>query len=180
MALILPMNDAVPGAVASSADYNILIDNITDLDTRVSALTPGTKPNIERRQNASQALAATTNTKVPFDTSINAGSAITYTGGTTRSFTFATAGVYAVSTSLRVDTTVGLYAWFAPTSTVTSDRGKNATSGGAQIATSAIFRISASDVYSVWMWASGACNLVREGGSTGLAPWISIEYLGPL
>lgn len=180
MALTLPMTDAVAGNIASASDYNVLIDNILDLDTRVSALTPGTNSNIERRQNASQAVVATTNTKVPFDTSINAGSGITYTGGTTRSFTFATSGVYTFSTSLRVDTTVGLYVWFAPTATATSDRGKNATSGGAQIATSATFRITAADVYSVWMWASGSCNLVREGGSTGLAPWISIEYMGPL
>jgi hypothetical protein len=177
---IVPMADAVPGTVASSSEYNKIIDNVIDLDTRVSALTPGTKPNIERRQNASQAIAATTNTKVPFDTSINAGSAITYSGTTVRSFTFATSGVYTFSTSLRVDTTVGLYVWFAPTGTVTSDRGKNAASGGAQVGTSATFRITAGDAYSVWMWASGACNLVREGGTTGLAPWISIEYMGPL
>jgi hypothetical protein len=173
------MNDAVPGAVASSSDYNILIDNITDLDTRVSALTPGTKPNIERRQNASQAISATTNTKVPFDTSINAGSAITYTGSTTRSFTFATAGVYCFSTSLRTDAAAGLYVWFAPTSDATIDRGKIGTTGGVSIATSATFRISAADVYSVWMWSSIGLNLVRESG-TGRAPWVSIEYLGPL
>lgn len=177
---IVPMADAVNGEIASSSEYNKIIDNVIDLDTRVSALVPGTKPNIERRQNASQAIVATTNTKIPFDTSINAGSAITYTGGTTRSFTFATSGVYAFSCSVRTDTTAGLYLWFAPTGTVTSDRGKNATSGGAQIATSAVFRVTAGDVYSAWIWASTGLNLVREGGSTGLAPWISIEYLGPL
>lgn len=176
---IVPMADAVPGDVASSAEYNKIIDNVYDLDTRVSALTPGTKPNIERRHNASQAISATTNTKVPFDTSINTGSAITYTGGTTRSFTFATAGVYAFSASIRTDANAGLYLWFAPTSTVTDDRGKNAATGGVSLGTSATFRIQASDVYSVWMWSSIGLNLVREGG-TGRAPWVSIEYLGPL
>lgn len=179
MALTLPMNDAVPGAVASSADYNILIDNITDLDTRVTELTPITKPNIERRHNASQAISATTNTKVPFDTTLNAGSGITYTGGTTRSFTFATSGVYAFSSSIRTDANAGLYLWFAPTATATDDRGKNAATGGVSLGTSATFRITAADVYSVWMWSSIGLNLVREGG-TGRAPWISIEYLGPL
>lgn len=179
MALTLPMNDAVPGAVASSADYNILIDNITDLDTRVTALTPITNPNIERRHNASQAISATTNTKVPFDTTLNAGSGITYTGGTTRSFTFATSGVYAFSSSIRTDANAGLYLWFAPTATATDDRGKNAATGGVSLGTSATFRITAADVYSVWMWSSIGLNLVREGG-TGRAPWISIEYLGPL
>lgn len=179
MALILPMNDAVAGNIASAADYNIIIDNVLDLDTRVSALTPGTKPNIERRHNANQAISATTNTKVPFDTSLNAGSAITYTGGTTRSFTFATAGVYAFSSSIRTDANAGLYLWFAPTATATDDRGKNAATGGVSLGTSATFRINASDVYSVWMWSSIGLNLVRESG-TGRAPWISIEYLGPL
>lgn len=175
----VPMTDAVPGNVASASDYNTIIDNVVDLDTRVAALTPGTKPNIERRHNATQAISATTNTKVPFDTSINAGSAITYTGGTTRSFTFATSGVYAFSTSIRTDANAGLYVWFAPTSDATADRGKNASTGGVSLGTSATFRIAAADVYSVWMWSSIGLNLVREGG-TGRAPWISIEYLGPL
>jgi len=179
MALTLPMNDAVPGNVASSADYNILIDNILDLDTRVTAVTPGTPSNIERRHNATQAITATTNTKVPFDTSINAGSGITYTGSTTRSFTFATAGVYTFSASIRTDANAGLYLWFAPTSDATQDRGKNASTGGVSLGASATFRIAAADVFSVWMWSSIGLNLVREGG-TGRAPWISIEYMGPL
>jgi hypothetical protein len=176
---IVAMTDAVAGNIASSSDYNILIDNIQDLDTRVSALTPGTKPNIERRHNASQAISATTNTKVPFDTSLNAGSGITYTGGTTRSFTFSTSGVYSFSTSIRTDANAGLYVWFAPTSTATDDRGKNAATGGVSLGTSATFRITAADVFSVWMWSSIGLNLIREAG-TGRAPWISIEYLGPL
>ena len=175
---IVPMADAVAGQVASSTEYNKLIDNIEDLDTRVTGL-GGTRYNIERRLNASTAITGSTNTKVPFDTSINAGSGISYTGGSTRSFTITNAGVYTFSTSLRVDTTAGLYVWIAPTSDAADDRGKNAASGGVQVGTSATFRCGAASVWSVWMWASTGLNLVREGGTTGRAPWVSIEYVGP-
>jgi hypothetical protein len=179
MALTLPMDDAVPGEIASSADYNILIDNILDLDTRVNALTPGTRYNIERRLNATTTIGASANTKVPFDTSINAGAGITYTGGTTRSFTFANAGVYTLSASLRIDAADELYLWFAPTSDASQDRGKTSLpSGSLNLATSATFRIAAAGVFSVWTWCATGVDLLREGG-TGLAPWVSIEFVGP-
>jgi hypothetical protein len=174
---IVPMADAVAGQVASSTEYNKLIDNIIDLDTRLTGI-GGTRYNMERRNNASFAITSGTNTKVPFDTSINAGSGITYTGGTTRSFTITNAGVYTFSTSLRTDTTAGLYVWIAPASDQSQDRGKNSSSGGVSIGTSATFRVSAGSAWSVWMWASTGLNLIRESG-TGLAPWISIEYVGP-
>ena len=174
---IVSMADAVAGQVASSTEYNKLIDNIIDLDTRLTGI-GGTRYNMERRHNATTAITATTNTKVPFDTSIAAGSGITYTGGTTRSFTITNAGVYTFSTAIRVGTAAGLYIWVAPTSDSSQDRGKNSSSGGQNVATSVTIRASAGSTWSVWMWASTGLNIERESG-TGLSPWVEIEYVGP-
>lgn len=175
---IVAMAPAVAGQIASSTEYNKLITNITDLDTRLTGI-GGTRYNMERRNNATTAITAATNTKVPFDTSIAAGSGITYTGGATRSFTLTNAGVYTISSAIRTSAAAGLYLWIAPASDQSQDRGKNSSSGGQNIATSATIRASAGSAWSIWMWASIGLNIERESG-TGLSPWIGIEYVGPL
>lgn len=176
---IVPMADAVAGQIASSTEYNKIIDNIIDLDTRLTGL-GGTRYNMERRLNASTSITSGGNTKVPFDTSILAGSGITYTGGTTRSFTLTNAGVYQFTASIRLDGASEAYLWVAPTASQNLDHGKTATaSGPVQLGMSTSVRSSAGQAWSVWMWLGTTRNLVREGASTN-APWVKIEYIGPL
>lgn len=178
MALTLPMDDAVPGEIASAADYNILIDNILDLDTRVTALTPGTRYNIERRHNATTSISGGTDTKVPFDTSIAAGSGITYTGGTTRSFTLTNAGAYVISASIRLAVAVEAYIWIAPTSDSSLDHAKTSIPGTSlNLATCSPIRATAGQAWSVWMWVATTQNIARSG--TTNSPHVKIEYIGP-
>jgi len=175
---IVPMADAVAGQIASSAEYNKIIDNIIDLDTRLTGI-GGTRYNMERRNNATTSITGGGNAKVPFDTSIAAGSGITYTGGTTRSFTLTNAGVYAVSAGIRIGASAECYLWVAPTSNADLDHGKTAISSGPlSIATSTVIRSSAGQAWSVWMWIASTQNLVREGAGTN-APWVQFEYIGP-
>lgn len=176
---IVPMADAVAGQIASSTEYNKIIDNIIDLDTRLTGI-GGTRYNMERRHDTTTSITSGVNTKVPFDTSISAGSGITYTGGTTRSFTLTNAGVYVVSASIRLDGPSETYLWVAPTSNDALDHGKTATaSGPVQLGVSTPIRSSAGQAWSIWMWLGTTRSLVRESTSTN-APWVQIEYIGPL
>jgi hypothetical protein len=176
---IVPMAEAVAGQIASSTEYNKIIDNIVDLDTRLTGI-GGTRYNMERRLNASTSITNGSNQRVPFDTSILAGSGITYTGGTTRSFTLTNAGVYMFSTSIRLDGPAEAYLWIAPTANGSLDHAKTATaSGPVQLGTSSVVRSSAGQAWSVWMWLGTTRNLVRENSGTN-APWVKIEYIGPL
>lgn len=176
---IVPMADAVAGQIASSIEYNKIIDNIIDLDTRLTGI-GGTRYNMERRHDAVTSITSGANTKVPFDTSISAGSGITYTGGTTRSFTLTNAGVYQFSASIRLDGASEAYLWIAPTANQELDHAKTATaSGPVQLGCSSVVRSSAGQAWSVWMWLGTTRSLTRESTSTN-APWVQIEYMGPL
>lgn len=176
---IVPMADAVAGQIASSTEYNKIIDNIIDLDTRLTGI-GGTRYNIERRHDATTSITSGANTKVPFDTSISAGSGITYTGGTTRSFTLTNAGVYTFSASIRLDGASEAYLWIAPTANQELDHAKTATaSGPVQLGCSSVVRSSAGQAWSVWMWLGTTRSLIRESTNTN-APWVQIEYIGPL
>lgn len=176
---IVPMADAVAGQIASSTEYNKIIDNVIDLDTRLTGI-GGTRYNMERRLNATTSITGSANTKVPFDTSILAGSGITYTGGTTRSFTLTNAGVYQITASLRLATPAECYLWAAPTANGAADSGKTSIpSGSLNIGMSTSVRASAGEAWSIWTWLGATTNLAREGAGTN-APWVKIEYIGPL
>lgn len=176
---IVSMAPAVAGQIASSTEYNKLISNIVDLDTRLTGI-GGTRYNMERRHNTTTSIASGSNTKVPFDTSVLAGSGITYTGGTTRSFTLTNAGVYQFTSSIRLDAASEAYLWVAPTANSALDHGKTATaSGPVQLGMSTSVRASAGEAWSVWMWLGTTRSLIREGAGTN-APWVKIEYIGPL
>jgi hypothetical protein len=60
MALTLPMNDAVAGEVALSAEYNKLIDNILDLDARLGPVVAS--PNANSRLGTLEARTTDTGT----------------------------------------------------------------------------------------------------------------------
>lgn len=176
---IVSMAPAVAGQIASSTEYNKLISNIVDLDTRLTGI-GGTRYNMERRHNATTSITSGSNTKVPFDTSVLAGSGITYTGGTTRSFTLTNAGVYQITASLRLGASSECYLWVAPTANGALDHGKTSIpSGSLNIGMSTSVRSSAGQDWSVWMWLGTTVNIARETGSTN-APWVKIEYIGPL
>lgn len=65
------MNDAVPGNIASSSDYNILIDNLLDLDSRVSGIS-GNQPfcHVYQSSAATQIIAQNTPTALNFDAEV--------------------------------------------------------------------------------------------------------------
>lgn len=58
---IVAMADAVPGAIASSSEYNKLIDNIQDLDSRITAGSwkAGSNPGSNRTLTASEVMGDT-------------------------------------------------------------------------------------------------------------------------
>lgn len=65
------MNDAVPGNIASSSDYNILIDNLLDLDARVSGIS-GSQPfcHVYQSSTATQAVLQNTPTAIDFNAEV--------------------------------------------------------------------------------------------------------------
>lgn len=170
------MADAVAGEVALAAQYNKVTNNVRDLHSRLT--TAESKYHTVRRNDATTAVSAGTNTKVPFDTSVNAGSGITYSSGS-QGFTFSNSGLYLATTSIRTDMVSELYLWLALTSSATTDYGKDASSGVLNCSTSALLRVTAGQEWSVWMWSSTAGNLAREGGS-GQAPYVEFEFIRPL
>lgn len=134
-------------------------------------------PNLQMRLNVNQAVSAATDTKISFDTIINAGPNISYGSG---NFTFARAGVYLGQLSLRHNTASGFYAWFAKSANSLGNRGKSST-GSLNLGISAEIRVAAAEQWSAFCWNGLATTLTRENSNADdYAPWISFSYLRPL
>lgn len=67
----VPMAYAVTGTIASSSDYNDVVDNVNDLDARVSGLSM-TRPYVHVYQSSTgtQSIANTTATAITFDAEV--------------------------------------------------------------------------------------------------------------
>lgn len=137
-------------------------------------------PRIERRLNASTATGGSTDFKIPFDTNVTTGLDITYSAG---DFTFARAGRYQFTTSIRKSANSEFYLWFGKSSSSSGNRGKDSipTGGGLNKATAATVRVAAGEAWSVYCWSNPTVNLVRENSTTDdYAPYFAATYMGPL
>lgn len=100
---IVAMADAVPGAIASSAEYNKLIDNIIDLDSRVIE-SQDIFAKYYRTTNQTNALVAATWTKQAFDVALETHAEVTPDGGFD-DWTLNKAGIWEIHASIRAGVT---------------------------------------------------------------------------
>lgn len=100
---IAPMDDAVPGTIASSADYNILIDNIEFLEDQI-ALSQDIYAKYYRTTNQSNALVAATWTKQAFNVALETHAQVTPDAGFD-DWTLNLAGVWEIHASIRCNVT---------------------------------------------------------------------------
>lgn len=133
------------------------------------------------RQNASFPIPATTDTKLTWDTV-----ARTPVGGIVHSagnFTLPKIGKYDFNVSVRYSAAQALYLWVGPSASSLGSRGKTSTpSGSLNLSIQAeVDVLVPNEQWSVYCWAGGATNLVRENSSTDdWPPYVSIKYAGSL
>lgn len=100
---IVTMADAVPGAIASSAEYNKLIDNIIDLDSRVIE-SQDIYAKYYRTTNQSNALVAGVWTKQAYNVALETHADVTPDAGFD-DWTLNKAGIWEIHASNRAGTT---------------------------------------------------------------------------
>lgn len=100
---IVAMADAVPGAIASSAEYNKLIDNILDLDARVVE-SQDIFAKYYRTTNQSNALVAAVWTKQAFNVALETHSDVSPDGGFD-DWTLNKGGLWEIHASIRCGVT---------------------------------------------------------------------------
>lgn len=100
---IVAMADAVPGAIASSAEYNKLIDNILDLDARIVE-SQDIFAKYYRTTNQANALVAGVWTKQAFDVALETHADVSPDGGFD-DWTLNKGGIWEIHASIRCGTT---------------------------------------------------------------------------
>lgn len=100
---IVAMADAVPGAVASSAEYNKLIDNILDLDSRLTK-SQDIFAKYYRTTDQSNGIVNNTWTKTVFDVALETHAEVTPDAGFD-DWTLNESGVWEIIASIRANTT---------------------------------------------------------------------------
>lgn len=138
----------------------------------------GIIPNIKRRLNATTAVSAGTNTKVPFDTIIGTAVDISHSSG---EFTFSKSGWYRLNCSVRVSGLTTIYLWFSRGSGVSNYyRGKTSGDGGLNFSATADVEVTAGDVWSAWIWGLAGFSLQREtAGADDWPPYFTATFIGP-
>lgn len=100
---LLPMDDAVPGTIASSSDYNILIDNIEFLDDKIDE-SQGIYAKYYRTSNQANALVAATWTKQAFNVALETDSQVTPDAGFD-DWTLNKGGIWEIHATIRCNIT---------------------------------------------------------------------------
>lgn len=168
---IVPMTNAVPGTVALAAEYNKLITNITDLDTRttaVEAAVGGGTGEVPRKGGewsfgaSTQALPANTSTLMTAWNAVGTPSGVTHSSGV---FTLTEAGLYVISASYRTafhGVAFDKYIFIAGTGT--SDTWfKNSAGGQAfNMGVSGVRRVTANTQVRIYAYSTVATTLQRE------------------
>jgi len=179
---IVAMTPAVAGNVALAAEYNKLITNITDLDTRttaVEAAVGGGTGEVPRKGGEYAFNAATQ--------SVNAGnnllnqwaavgtpSGITYSAGV---FTVTEAGLYVMSLSLRFSAGGDKYAWISGAA-ANDIWFKNSTTSAVNCAVSGVRRLTAGQQVRTYAYAATTQNVQRENVSGDFTPGFTIYKIG--
>lgn len=183
---IVPMTNAVPGTVALAAEYNKLITNITDLDTRttaVEAAVGGGTGEVPRKGGewsfgaSTQALPANVSTLLTAWGAVGTPSGVSHSGGV---FTMTEAGLYVISASYRtafVNTAFDKYIFIAGTGT--SDTWfKNACGGQVfNCGVSGVKRVAAGAQCRIYAYSTTATTLQRETAGD-LVTGITIYKIG--
>lgn len=181
---IVSMTPAVAGNVALAAEYNKLITNITDLDSRttaVEAAVGGGTGEVPRKGGEWQfgtntkTLVASTSTLLDQWTAIGTPSGVTYASGV---FTVTEAGLYTISTSIRT-TAVSTNKYLSINGAAGSDIwSKNSCSGAVySLSTTATRRLTAGQTIRTYAYADAILTIQREGAGDPV-PFISIYKVG--
>lgn len=178
---IVPMTNAVPGTVALAAEYNKIISNVLDLDTRttaVEAAVGGGTGEVPRKGGewqfgaSTQALPANQATLLTAWNAVGTPSGVSHSGGV---FTLTEAGLYVVSASYRTAfVNVGFDKYIFIAGSGTSDTWfKNSSSGQTfNCAVSGVRRVAAGSQVRVYAFSTVATTLQRETAgdfSTGIS-----------
>lgn len=163
---IVAMTPAVAGNVALAAEYNKLITNITDLDTRttaVEAAVGGGTGEVPRKGGeysfgaSVQSVNAGDNLLTQW-AAVGTPSGITYSAGV---FTVTEAGLYVMSLSLRFAAGGDKYAWIA--GAASGDVWfKNSTTATVNCAVSGVRRLTAGQQVRTFAYAGTTQNVQRE------------------
>lgn len=154
---IVAMADAVPGAIASSSEYNKHIDNIEDLDARI-------RTKIMSREDTTGVSYASGSTfDVQWPNSIEADTSIVTVSGTgSTTFTIVRAGIYLVEASLRMASgTTG----FELNIRKNGNRVAGSGIGGLTLSTQRVLRLAVSDVIKVTGIHTTGSNRSSENGA---------------
>lgn len=181
---IVPMTPAVAGNVALAAEYNKLITNITDLDSRttaVEAAVGGGTGEVPRKGGEWQFGANTqnvtggTNTLLTQWTAVGTPSGVSHSAGV---FTVTEAGLYNISTSIRVGGSTEKWLWICGTA-LTGDTWFKASTGGATFNLNAAGtrRLTAGSQIRIGVFFGSTQTVARETAGD-FVPSVSIYKIG--
>ena len=183
---IVPMTNAVPGTVALSAEYNKLITNILDLDTRTTAVEAavGGGTGEVPRKGGEWTFGASTQS-IAQGTLLTQWSAIGTPSGVSHSagvFTLTEAGLYVLAAGVRftngplVSSERCVWIAGAHVNTIFTE---NSSSGyGLNVSTSTIRRLPAGQTLRVYAYiGTGSTTIGRENASD-INPTVSIYKVG--
>jgi hypothetical protein len=183
---IVSMTPAVAGNVALAAEYNKLITNITDLDTRttaVEAAVGGGTGEIPRKGGefvfpAAGTLAVPIGTKLIDNWVANGSiSGISVASGV---FTVSEGGLWHIDTSVRLaggNSTSTRYLIICGTS-LTDTWYKNSTGAALNIAVSGTKRLTAGATFRIYCYIDGAAGTLQRESSSDLLPVVSAFKIG--
>ena len=179
---IVAMTPAVAGNVALASEYNKLITNITDLDTRTTAVEAavGGGTGEVPRKGGEWSFGAATQSVNAGDNLLTQWSAVGTPSGVSHSagvFTVTEAGLYVISLSLRFGGVTGdKYAWIA--GAASGDIWfKNSTSGAVNCAVSGVRRLTAGQQIRTFAYSATTTTIGREAVGH-FTPGVTIYKIG--
>lgn len=181
---IVSMTPAVAGNVALAAEYNKLITNITDLDTRttaVEAAVGGGTGEVPRKGGewqfgaATQSVTGGANVLLTQWTAVGTPSGVSHSAGV---FTVTEAGLYNISTSIRVGGTTEKWLWICGSALTGDTWFKDSTSGATyNLNASGTKRLAAGTQIRIGVFFGTTQSVARE--SIGdFVPSVSIYKIG--
>jgi hypothetical protein len=180
---IVPMTNAVAGTVALSAEYNKLIANITDLDTRtiaVEAAVGGGTGEVPRKGGewsfgASTQSVGAANTLLTAWTAVGTPNGVSHSAGV---FTVTEAGLYAISASYRASGSTERWIWVCGTALTGDTWFKNSASANAfNVGVAGIRRLTAGQTIRIAAYQGTTQTIGRET-SGDFCPGVTIYKIG--
>jgi len=180
---IVSMTPAVAGNVALAAEYNKLITNITDLDSRTTAVEAavGGGTGEVPRKGGEWSFGASTQSVGAANTLLTAWSAVGTPSGVSHSagvFTVTEAGLYTIAASYRAGGTTEKWIWICGTALTGDTWFKNSASGNAfNVGVAGTRRLLAGTQIRIGAYIGSTQTIQRE--STGdFCPGVTIYKIG--